>query len=67
MFEQIRNGEVNLLTVIIPVYMVIVATMCITLAFKKNKNRFVALIFGLIPGFNIYFLIYYIMCKKNNQ
>jgi hypothetical protein len=65
MLEQVRNGEINLLSVIIPLYMVIVAVICLKLAFKKNKNRSIALLLGLIPGINIYFLIYYLICKAD--
>ncbi|MEC4727637.1 hypothetical protein HWQ46_18995 [Shewanella sp. D64] len=65
MLDQVRNGEVNLLTIIIPLYMVIVAVLCLVLASKKTKNKTIAFILGLIPGLNIYFLVYYLLAKTN--
>jgi len=65
MLEQVRNGELNILTLIIPIYIIIVAIICLKLASKKNKNQVIAFILGLIPGINMYFLLYYIICKKN--
>lgn len=63
-FEMMRNGELNVLTVIIPIQMIIFAFLCYILAKSKNRNASIALLVGLAPILNGFALIYYIGVAK---
>ncbi|CAM4087944.1 hypothetical protein [Pseudoalteromonas ostreae] len=63
-FEMVRNGELNVLSLVIPLQMIILVTLCYFFAKSKNKNTLHAIIFGLIPGLNCVMLLYYIVVPK---
>ena len=63
-FEMMRNGELNVLVVLLPIAMIFVSFLCYLLAKSKNRSTSLAILAGVTPILNGFALLYYIGVAK---
>ncbi|MGB2518997.1 hypothetical protein [Shewanella algae] len=66
-FEMMRSGDFHPIWFVFLAQGIVLATLCFLLAKSKNRNTFIASMFGFIPFLSYVAILYYVGVPKLNE